>query len=124
MKNSFTTHFRLSWAVDQATTYYLPLPYICLSCSPCCLLPRQIFSKTSKLSYYFYIVKYYVKYDNIQLLPSGKHRKVSTLGWLFFRRTLATYERNKYVYYTEATLARYWNSVLKTCHSVHLVVTF
>ena len=56
-KKGFSTHFRLSGIVDRVTTYCLPLHYICLGCSLGCLPRLQIFSKTSKLSYYFYIVQ-------------------------------------------------------------------
>ena len=43
--------------VDRATTYCFSLHYICLGCLPGYLPLPQIFCKTSKLSYYFYIVK-------------------------------------------------------------------
>ena len=63
----FSTQFRLSGAVDRATTYCLLLHYIiCLGG----LLRQQIFPKTSELFYYFHIVKKYARYNNIQLLPS------------------------------------------------------
>jgi hypothetical protein len=51
---AFSSHFRLSGVTDRATTYCFPLHHICLGCSPGCL-PR----------YYFYIVKYYVWYNNV-----------------------------------------------------------
>ena len=44
----FSTHFRLSGAVDRGQTY-------CWDCPPDCLPRQQIFSKTSKLSYYFIV---------------------------------------------------------------------
>jgi len=44
-KKGFSTHFQLSWVVDQATTYCLPLHYICLGCPPGCFLRHQIFRK-------------------------------------------------------------------------------
>jgi hypothetical protein len=66
-KKTFSTHFGMSGIVDRVTTYCFPLHYICLCCSPGCLPHQQIFSKTSKLSYYFYMVKYYVRYNNMQL---------------------------------------------------------
>jgi hypothetical protein len=47
----------VSGAVHRATTYCFPLHYICLGCPPGCLPRQQIFCTTSKLSYYFYIVK-------------------------------------------------------------------
>jgi hypothetical protein len=40
------------------TTYCLHLFYICLACSSGCHARQQNFRKTSKLSYYLYIVKY------------------------------------------------------------------
>jgi len=64
-KSVFSTHFRLLGVVDHVTTYCLPLHYIRLGCPPGCLLRRQIFCKTSKLSYYFYIVNKYVRYNNV-----------------------------------------------------------
>ena len=48
----FSTHCRLS-EVDRAISYCLPLHYICLDCPPSYFPRRQIFRKTSKLSYFF-----------------------------------------------------------------------
>ena len=64
-KNGFSTHFRLLGVVDWATTYSLPLHYICLGCPLGCFPRHHIFCKTSKLSYYFYIVNKYVRYNNV-----------------------------------------------------------
>ena len=51
----------LSWVVDQATIYYcLPLHNIYLGCPLCTFPLHQIFPKTSKLSYYFYIVDWLI----------------------------------------------------------------
>ena len=55
-------HFLLSGVVDLVTTYCLPLHYICLGCPQDCSPCHTIFCKTSKLSYYFYIVKRYVTF--------------------------------------------------------------
>ena len=56
----FSTHFRFSGVVNHVTTCCLSLQYICLGCPP----RHQIFRKTSKLSYYFHIVKKYIRYNN------------------------------------------------------------
>jgi hypothetical protein len=42
-------------------------PYFCYFCSTGCLLRQQIFRKTSKLSYYFYIVNNCVHYVHGEL---------------------------------------------------------
>ena len=63
-KHRFSTHFRLSRVVDWATTYWFTLHNIYLGRSPCYLLRQQIFRKTSKFSFYFYIVKKYVRYNH------------------------------------------------------------
>ena len=51
----FSTHFRLSGVVDKVTTYYLPLHHIYVWVVHQVI--SLVFRKTSKLSYYFYIVK-------------------------------------------------------------------
>ena len=50
-KHGISKYFQLSGVVDRATTYCLPLHYICFGCSQGCLPHQQIFQKTSELSY-------------------------------------------------------------------------
>jgi hypothetical protein len=65
-KNECSTYFQLSMVVDRVTTTCcVPLHYIYLGCLPGCLPCQQIFIKTSKLSYYFYIVIKHVRYNNV-----------------------------------------------------------
>ena len=59
-KKKNSTHFWLLGVVDWATTYCLPLHYICLGCPPRCFPHHQIFRKTSTLSYYIYIHLFFV----------------------------------------------------------------
>jgi hypothetical protein len=42
----------------------LPLHYIFLGCSSGCIHRHPIFSKTFKLCYYIYIIKYNIRYNN------------------------------------------------------------
>ena len=78
LKKGFPTYFRVSGVVDWATTYCFPLYYIYLGCSPGCLPREQISRNTFKWSYYFHIVKYYVRYNNIHCL-SYKQQILSCL---------------------------------------------
>ena len=66
LKKIFSTHFLLSGIVDRATTYYLPLYYICFDRLPGYLPHKQIFRETSKLSLIFllYSKKKYVRWNN------------------------------------------------------------
>ena len=50
-KIKMSTHFRLAVVVDQETTYWLPLHYICLGCSSTCPPRQQIFRERSTLSH-------------------------------------------------------------------------
>ena len=52
------------------TTYCLPLHYICLD-FPC----QHIFRKTSQLFYYFYTVKYYVRYKILNVASANIARR-------------------------------------------------
>ena len=66
---SSTTDFqqtfdRLSLVTHRSTTCCPPFRYIYCGCQPDYLLRQQIFNNTSKLSYYFYIVKMYVRCGN------------------------------------------------------------
>jgi hypothetical protein len=56
-ENGSLTYCLFSGVVDRSTTNCLPLHYIYLGCPSGYLHCQQIFSITSKLSYYFYIVK-------------------------------------------------------------------
>ena len=51
---------------------------ICVCCPPDCLPCQQIFCKTSKLSYYFYLEKKYVSVSDYCLKPT-KH--FSAISW-------------------------------------------
>ena len=50
--------------VDRSKGYCVHLHYLSLACSPASKPVQQMFTKTSKLSYYFYIVNYYARYNN------------------------------------------------------------
>ena len=71
-KPAWSTHVRLSGVVDRATTNCRPVDnqlfpstlYIFALFTTDLFTRQQFFRKTSKLSYYFYIVKYYVRHTN------------------------------------------------------------
>jgi hypothetical protein len=54
-----------------------PLHFICLGCLPCCLPRHELFPKTCKLSYYFFIVNGLCKVYQLSLFSNLFHSVVA-----------------------------------------------
>jgi hypothetical protein len=61
--SSFNT-LPVVWVCRPGDNLLFPLHYIYLGCSSGCIHRHPIFSKTLKLCYYIYIIKYNIRYNN------------------------------------------------------------